>query len=94
MVIEGTECHFNDATSISFEGDATYPPLFSVILPPTKILVFSIITRAGFSPAGTGEVTVTVRSRVEEGGGSYEEVGSSTLSLVMLPLIFAGEQGK
>ena len=88
MFIEGTESHFDRTTTVSFEGnDAIWPPI-RLVLSQTKILVVSIINPAGLRADNSSEVTVNVSSTVDTGEEEpYEEVGSSLLTLTMLPFI-------
>ena len=94
MFIKGTESHFNRTTAVSFEGNAIWSPIY-LVLSPTNLFVCSLINPAGLQPNGSIGVTVNVTSTVDSGEGElYEEVGSCTLNLIMLPFIFDEEEEK
>ena len=87
MFIEGEESNFNQTTTVSFEGDAIWPPMH-IVLSPTTIFVFSIIKPAGLEASGSMEVLVGVTSTVDNGVDEpYDEEGSTPLTLNMLPWI-------
>ena len=92
---ENVESHFDRTTTVSFKeigteviSNAIWPPI-SLVLSPKFIFVLSLINPAGFDATGDSEVTVEVESTVDQldGGSPYQEVGTTSLSLTMLPFI-------
>jgi hypothetical protein len=65
MVVNGSDTHFNETTTVSFIGDAIWQPLY-LVLSPTIIFVVSIINPAGLESLESTNVDVTVTSTVGE----------------------------
>jgi hypothetical protein len=90
VFIEGTDSNFNQSTEVTFDGDVLRPPRY-VVLSPARLLVFSIISPAGFRSSYDNEVSINVRSIVDSTKlGVYEEVGSCNFIFTTLPAIFRG----
>jgi hypothetical protein len=83
MLIESTDdatTFDQETTTVSFSGDAIEsPPLLTLVLTNKRILVWSLITRAGFGNNGISEVGVSVTTPEGE--------GTEILSLILLPLL-------
>jgi hypothetical protein len=82
MFINGTDTHFNETTTVNFNGDAIWPP-FYLVLSPTSIFVVSIINPAGLDAPENTSVDVTIISTVDE----VQEETTEALTLNMLPWI-------